>query len=469
MKSPGADQMHNTLLKRHTLIFIFALVHLFQAVLRTGFIPTAWRHAEIVLIPKPGKDPKTVKGYRPISLLPSIGKLFDKIATYKIRDKLMSLGWFMSEQSGFLRLHGCPDHLYRLSRDGAEAMQVGEETTVVSLDVEAAFDTIDHDILRFLLSKTPLHALWKRYLSGNLNMRTFCVRVKSAFSCIRSIRAGVPQGGVSSPTLFTIFSNDLFRKVTDPDIRRGLLADDVLLWLRGTKSKTGRKLVKKRIEATLGVVSDWYRQHGLKLNASKTQALRISLATQDDDTVKISFQGFELQWQLTLKYLGVIFDKRLTFGPQVKAICDRVSGRLAGLRKLTGKSIRLPCSKSLTVYKAFARPILEYGCEAFISFRPCHLESLQRLQNKALRICMRRGRHHCSVKKLHEDSNTERLEDRLKSRCVKFGIKAMNNKTLVGLELLKDMALGRQPVSRKSVVSPADVLRQLLNVVIVES
>lgn len=460
MKSPGADQIHNTLLKRYSLVFIFSLVHLFQSVLRTGYVPSAWKHAEIVMIPKPGKDPKTVKGYRPISLLPSIGKLFDKIATYKIRDKLMSLGWFMAEQSGFLRLHGCPDHLYRLSRDGAEAMQDGEETTVVSLDVEAAFDTIDHDILRFLLCQTPLHRLWKRYLSENLALRTFCIRVKSAFSSIKLVRAGVPQGGVSSPTMFTIFSNDLFRKVNDPDIRKGLLADDVLLWLRGTRTTTGRKLVKRRIESTLDVVSDWYRQHGLKLNASKTQAIRLSLA-REDESIKIVFQGIVLEWQLSLKYLGVIFDKRLTFGPQIKSMCAKTSSRLICLRRLRGKRIRLPSAKALSVYKSFLRPILEYGCEAFISLSSCHMDTLQRIQNEALRICLGRNKY-CSIRRLHQESEVEILSDRLQCRCIRFTVRAINNNTLVGSEMLNDLRDATRNVSRKSVVSPTDVLRPLL-------
>ena len=294
--SPGNDNIHNTLLRRFSHQLILCLACLFRAVLATGYVPKSWRHADLVLIPKPGKDPSSTKGYRPISLICTIAKLFDRIANYRIRTQLSDAQYFCDEQSGFRTLHGCPDHLYRLSRDGYSALQQGKECTVISLDIEAAFDTVPHPDLRAKIHEAPLDSLWKRYLSENLRNRTFRVRIGGSHSQPKIIRAGVPQGGVSSPTIFIIYTNDLFGKITDSLIRKGALADDVLLWIVGYKSPAGRLAVKYRIEETLEQVSAWYKANRLKLNVAKTQALRISLA-KPDNSVKIVFDGATLNWE----------------------------------------------------------------------------------------------------------------------------------------------------------------------------
>ena len=122
---------------------------------------------------------------------------------------------------------------------------------------------------------------------------------------------------------------------------KGVLADDVLLWTIGNRTYSGRLAVKYRLESTLETTSGWYRANRLKLNASKTQALRLSLCNEDH-SVRIVFQGITLEWSDHLKYLGVHFDKKLKWKKQLEAISSKVESRLSGLRRLRGKEHQMP-------------------------------------------------------------------------------------------------------------------------------
>ena len=460
--SPGEDRIHNAVLKKDSVQFRQCLLTLFRVVLSTGIVPRTWKHGVVCLIEKPGKDPTTCKGYRPITLINTIAKLFDKIVAYKLRRELEAANWLCAEQSAYRPRHGCPDHLYRLSRDASQALQSGRECTAVSLDVEAAFDTISHSLLRSKVVNCPIHPLWKRYLSESLRDRQFQVRVEGVVSRPQSIGAGVPQGSVLSPTLFLIFVNDLFVNHMNHRIYKGILADDVIIWTVDERSYGDRLAVKYRLEDTLELVAGWYRSNRLKLNATKTQALRFSLA-REDNSVKIDFQGLTLEWSSHLKYLGIVFDKRLSWQHQAKAVSAKVEARLAGLRRLRGKSFKLPSPLALLVYKSYVRPVMEYGCEGTLAMIPHRLDVLQKLQNRALRTCLGRDRY-TRLSELHELGGVPLLEDRFRLHVVRYVVRAIENQTLVGRELLRDLRETPVEPSRPSVVSPLDLVREILSV-----
>ena len=108
--------------------------------MRIGYLPKAWKHAKVIMVPKPGKDLSSAKNYRPISLLSCLGKLFERLLAGRISQYLESNGLFNKNQSGYRRGKMSQDHLLRLVEESHEGFREGKETACLFLDAEVAFD-----------------------------------------------------------------------------------------------------------------------------------------------------------------------------------------------------------------------------------------------------------------------------------------------------------------------------------------
>ena len=362
-----------------------------------------------------------------------------------IQHLLETAEWFAGWQSGFRYRRSCADHQFRLAQAGQNALRQRHEVTACCLDIQAAFDCVSHNILRHVLLNLPIGNIWKRYLSRNLTDRFFAVRISTTVGAFRPIRAGVPQGAVTSPTLFIIFTNHLFHRISDPHVKFGGLADDVLLFISGMRTPTGQRETKERMEFALHTLYDEYRRIKLKLNADKTQAIRFSLANENQ-SLKICFNGKLLEWLPAVTYLGVVFDKQLLFTQHLERIIEKTDKRLTSLRYLCGRKVRMPTKQALTIYKAFIRPCIEWGCEAFLAMSPSNMAALQVVQNSALRTCLRRSIY-ASTNRMHQETNMPEINERIRLRTIKFLIRTMQ----VGTDAGKETALAlfeTQPVAK---------------------
>ena len=120
------------------------LTYLFNAILRHQYWPNKLKLAEIILIPKPGKDPKEVKSYRPISLLPIIAKLLEKLILRRIYPDFTTSDWIPHHQFGFRRTHSTIQQCHLITHNILKALNNKEYCTSVFLDVSQAFDWVLH-------------------------------------------------------------------------------------------------------------------------------------------------------------------------------------------------------------------------------------------------------------------------------------------------------------------------------------
>jgi hypothetical protein len=208
---------------------------------------------------------------------------------------------------------------------------------------------------------------------------------------------------------------------------------------------------KRRLETALCILHEEYRRKKLKLNADKTQMMRISLANENN-AIKIIFNGQTLEWQTTINYLGVQYDKKLTFNNHVEKIQQKADQRLACLRRLCSRKIGMPSNQALIVYKAYIRPCIEWGCEAFLAMSPSNMTELQTIQNKALRICLRRSRCY-NTAKLHEESTMPDIQERLRLRTIKFLVRTMQQETDAGMETAEALFTDMPPAKCPSVTT----------------
>ena len=175
-KAPGPDNIHNEVLRLGTTTSLFHhLARLFTSSIQLGYIPTAWKLATLRMLLKPDKLPSLTTSYRPISLISSIMKLFERV---------------------------------RVSQSIMVSFNRGEHVVAVFLDVEKAFDNVWHNGLRFKIFQLDLLTEMTHWLSDFLVGRLIQVNVNNSLSNQINPKAGVPQGSVLSPLHFLIYVND---------------------------------------------------------------------------------------------------------------------------------------------------------------------------------------------------------------------------------------------------------------------
>jgi len=185
------------------------LVLIFNAILVTHHFPTVWKHARLISILKPGKDPALPSSYRPISLLDTIGKLFEKILITKIFHEVNMRGLLGNEQFGFCPRHSTSLQLARLVEKITGNFGEKRLTGAVFLDVSKAFDSVWIDGLLYKLTLINFPSYIVHTISSYLRGRTFEVSFQAATSSCRGMRAGVAQCGLNSPVLFSLYVNDM--------------------------------------------------------------------------------------------------------------------------------------------------------------------------------------------------------------------------------------------------------------------
>jgi len=207
--APGPDSIPIPVLKRLPASTLVILAAIFNSCFSTGYFPDAWKVASVVMLPKPGKPRHLASSYRPISLTSCMGKLFEKCINCRLVAFLEKTGALGDNQCAYRAHHSTDDHLVRLCHSISEALGLRQVCVAVMLDVEAAFDSVWHDGLRFRMSQLGLCSKITRLLSSYLRDRSISVRVGKSLSRSFVPSAGAPQGGVLAPILFIMFMSSM--------------------------------------------------------------------------------------------------------------------------------------------------------------------------------------------------------------------------------------------------------------------
>ena len=203
-KAPDRDNIHNEVLRLGTTTSLFHhLARVFTCSIQIGYIPTAWKLATLRMLLKPDKLPSLTSSYRPISLISSIMKLFEWMIEQRLRSYLEDIGFINKYQSGFRQAESTDDHLFRLSQSVMESFNRREHVVAAYLDVKKAFNNVWHNGLRYKIFMLDLPSEMTHWLSDFLVGRVIQVNVNGFLSDKISHIAGVPQGSVLSPLLFS--------------------------------------------------------------------------------------------------------------------------------------------------------------------------------------------------------------------------------------------------------------------------
>ena len=380
--APGPDGVCPRFLKHLGQHMRGRLLALCNTCWQLGEVPQGWRNALVIPLLKAGKPAGQIGSYRPVSLTSCIAKVMERLVAERLWFLAETRGWLSDDQAGFRRLRCTEDQVLRLVQGVSDGFQARARTVAALLDYSQAFDKVWRERLLLELLERGVPLTYVRWLRGFLLNRRACVRFGDATSRAFPFRQGVPQGCVLSPLLFVLFSDSMGRGL-NPRVSVSLYADDVALWATDSDCRRAGALVQGAVTA----VSDWSRRFKLSLNPSKCQVAFFSVDSREAGWQPvIDIDGRQLPFSANPVFLGVTFDRTLSFGAQARKVCASVDSRRRVLSSLATRDWGWNVGQLRQVYAAFIRPVMDYCAAAWQPWlADTNLGLLERAQNRALR------------------------------------------------------------------------------------
>lgn len=377
-KAVGSDNLSIQMIKAVSPFAIGAITHLMNRSLEVGTFPTNWK---ISIVRPLGKvaAPKSVQQLRPISILPAISKILEKIVLRQIIPFIDRMKILPEKQSGFRKSHSTCTALVNLFSDLIDAKDEGKYSSLVMLDYSQAFDSMNHNLLVAKMHYYSFSEKTIEWVRSYLQNRVQITKVGNETSAALMRKRGVPQGSCLGPVLFNLFTSDFPSCVKNCTVHQ--YADDCQLHLSYVPSFTNQAIVQ--INEDLNAISRWSSGNGLKLNVGKCIVLHLAPPNIVQALSDVMLDGESLVVRDSVKTLGVVLDGGLAFSEHVTHSIQRAVGRLRGLyryRSLLPESVKLQLMQSL-VLSVFYYCYPAYGN----SISKEDSQRIQRIQNTAIR------------------------------------------------------------------------------------
>ena len=374
-KAAGIDGIYPEFLKnlgpkgRGWLASFFTHIH------SSGVIPKAWRESKVIAIIKPGKPANDPASYRPISLLCTSYKLFERLLLVRLSPLVEPV--LPKEQAGFRPKRSCSDQVLALTTFIEAGYQRALKTGVALIDLSSAYDTVWRHGLLLKASRIFKCQTTMRILASILSNRRFRVSLGGQTSSARTLNDGLPQGSVLAPMLFNIYVSDM----PETTSRKFAYADDLAL---ATQS-TDFNVLSRTLTEDMKKMEDYFTYWRLRPNPNKTTTTAFHLSNRQAKTeLNVTFCGKTVKHEEFPKYLGVTLDRSLTYREHLKRVSGKLKTRVNIIRKLAGNSWGSGTQTLRTACIALVYSVAEYCSPVWTE--SCHTKKVDVILNSAMRI-----------------------------------------------------------------------------------
>ena len=404
-KSCRLDLIPVQVLKSLVKLFVSCVTIIINLSLKSGYVPKSFKNAIVIpSIKKYDMDPSVLASYRPVSNLPFLSKVLEKVVYSQIEKHLDKYKLLPPSQSAYRKRHSTETSLLKVNNDILTALNEGKCTLLVKLDISAAFDTVNHEMLLqrysalFGLSDTVL-SWFASYLSG----RRQSVQVGSDVSNIIEMLCGFAQGSTLGGPKYNMFVTPLDELIKLHEVNHEAYADDSNVYISfDLKNATAKTSAISQMEQCLSDIKRWMVKNKLKLNCGKTEAVLFHPPrAQIDKNMFIMMSNKKISISFETVSLGVIFDSKMCMTKHVN-----ITSRNAyfHLRRISKARNRFNKSITQTLVNSLVTSRLDY-CNSLLCALPKKLlQKLQYVQNAAAKLILLKGkRDHVTplLKELH--------------------------------------------------------------------
>ncbi len=376
--STGVDQIPVKFIKLVAEDLAGPLTYIINTCIESSFFPQIWKTARISPIPKL-LHPKDETDYRPISILPALSKVYERIVLQQLIPFIDELSLLAPCMSGFRKGHSTTSVLLGIRDDLIHAMKRGEVTMMVCADFSKAFDTV-----RFKLVLEKMHAMgfsnnFLVWMTNYLTERRQFVQIDDRMSELATLQFGVPQGSILGPMIFNLYVSNLEKYLQCPCYQ---YADDTTFFHHSKPNELNQCTTE--LNNTITRLEDYSSNSNLALNNSKTKWMLISTKQMsrvnnlDEYSGEIICNAKALERVTSMKILGMTFDEHLNWGEHITSLLSSCYSVLAVLRKLKNLApyfVRKQLVETLIISK------LDYCNIVYYPIPMYQLKRLQRLQN----------------------------------------------------------------------------------------
>ena len=410
--SSGWDGMSIILVKQIGKSIVNPLVEIFNRSILEGMFPTIMKLACVSPLHKSGRT-NIDTNYRPISLLPVVSKLLERVIYKRTYKFLLNNSILYTSQYGFRKDHSCEHAIQELVGTILKGNERNKHTAAIFLDLSKAFDTLDHEILLRKLERYGIRGLALHWFGSYLSDRKLNVRgnfgepPQQVTSHSFPFEYGVPQGSCLGPLLFLLYCNDLYLNL---ELCKGILfADDTTIY----KSHKNIKYLQWCLQDELCRLYDWFKANRLTLNLGKSVCMLFG--NKNQLKLNLIVGNTRLQQVKSTKFLGIHIDEKLRWDIHISKLVLKLKRNLQLL--CLGKNfLNVHCKR--IVYFAHWQSHLSY-CLSIWGNLVCDgvLDKLQKLQNKCIRLIGRNTKKNYNILSIRQLITLENY---------KFGYKLLN-------------------------------------------
>lgn len=377
-KSTGLDGIGPKIIKQCGDFIVPAITSLINKSIDCATFPDLLKEARVVPIFKSG-DKNDPHNYRPISILPTISKIFERHIASQLQAFFTKHNVIHDGQSGFRKNHSCHTALIRLVDSWLKDIDSGKYIGSVFLDLRKAFDLVDHQIL---LHKLKLYHfsektinLFKSYLTNRKQL----VKIDNTESQMKTILSGVPQGSILGPLLFIIYINDIAFTCGDSNI--DLYADDTTLHESGYNINE----IQMKLQITLNKIIKWCDINNMVIHPEKSKCMVIGTVPRVKAVKEfhLNINGTLIENVTVQKVLGVYVDNTLTWNVQVDEVCKKLNSKIRLLKRI---SYYLSADMKRLFYNGYILPIIDYCCTVWGKRNNSNINKIIKLQRRSAKV-----------------------------------------------------------------------------------